>query len=75
MLASTARGNWDERVDGIEAGADDYVVKTSRTEEVVARIRAILRRASGHASPRMEIGDVALEPRTKAVTREASKSA
>jgi two-component system, OmpR family, response regulator len=70
VLVLTARGNWDERVDGIEAGADDYVVKPFRTEEVVARVRAILRRAGGRASPRMEIGNVSLDPRTKVVTRE-----
>jgi len=70
VLVLTARGNWDERVDGIEAGADDYVVKPFRTEEVVARVRAILRRATGQSSPRIEIGDVALDTRTMAVTRD-----
>ena len=70
VLVLTARGNWDERVDGIEAGADDYVVKPFRSEEVVARVRAILRRAGGRGSPRMEIGNVSLDPRTKVVTRE-----
>jgi len=57
-------------VDGIEAGADDYVVKPFRTEEVVARVRAILRRTSGRASPRIDIGAVSLDPRTKVLTRE-----
>ncbi|WP_163364615.1 response regulator, partial [Escherichia coli] len=44
VLILTARGQWDERVEGIESGADDYVVKPFRMEEVVARIRAIVRR-------------------------------
>jgi len=70
VLVLTARGNWDERVDGIEAGADDYVVKPFRTEEVVARVRAILRRAGGRASSRIDFGGVSLDPRTKAVTRD-----
>jgi two-component system OmpR family response regulator len=70
VLVLTARGNWDERVDGIEAGADDYVVKPFRTEEVVARIRAILRRAAGRASPRLEVGSLSLDTRTMSVACE-----
>jgi DNA-binding response OmpR family regulator len=69
VLILTARGNWDERVDGIEAGADDYVVKPFRVEEVVARIHAILRRAAGRSTPRMEVGGLSLDTRTMTVTR------
>ncbi|MBR7540598.1 response regulator, partial [Mycobacterium tuberculosis] len=54
VLILTARGQWDERVEGIESGADDYVVKPFRMEEVVARIRAIVRRAGGFASSQIE---------------------
>ena len=70
VLILTARGQWDERVEGIEAGADDYVVKPFRIEEVVARVRAIVRRAAGHASARIEIGDLVLNTNTMQVSRE-----
>jgi DNA-binding response OmpR family regulator len=69
VLILTARGNWDERVEGIEAGADDYVGKPFRMEEVIARIRALVRRASGLASSRLEIGDLVLDLRAMQVTR------
>ncbi|MEO6633980.1 MAG: response regulator transcription factor [Devosia sp.] len=69
VLILTARGQWDERVEGIEAGADDYVVKPFRVEEVVARIRAIVRRAGGMASSRVEIGDLVLDLRSMQVSR------
>jgi DNA-binding response OmpR family regulator len=73
VLILTARGNWDERVDGIEAGADDYVVKPFRVEEVVARIRAILRRSAGRASPRIDVGPLSLDTRTMTVTRDGAQ--
>jgi two-component system OmpR family response regulator len=69
VLILTARGNWDERVEGIEAGADDYVGKPFRMEEVVARVRALVRRAGGFASSRLEIGDLVLDLRAMQVTR------
>ena len=50
VLVLTARGAWTERVEGIEAGADDYLPKPFRMEELVARLRAIIRRAAGHAA-------------------------
>jgi DNA-binding response OmpR family regulator len=68
VLILTARGNWEERVEGIEAGADDYVAKPFRIEEVVARIRAIVRRAAGHASTRFEYDGVCLDTQTMSVT-------
>lgn len=67
VLILTARDNWDERVEGIEAGADDYVGKPFRVEEVVARVRALIRRSAGHASPRIEIDNLSLDTRTKQV--------
>ena len=70
VLILTARGNWDERVEGIEAGADDYVAKPFRIEEVIARVRAIIRRASGFASSRLELGDMVLDTRAMQVTRD-----
>ena len=70
VLILTARGHWEERVEGIEAGADDYVVKPFRIEEVVARIRAIVRRSGGFASSRVEIEDLVLDTRAMQVTRD-----
>ena len=69
VLILTARGQWDERVEGIEAGADDYVVKPFRMEEVVARVRAIIRRAGGFASSRIDIGDLVLDTRSMQISR------
>lgn len=69
VLILTARGNWEERVEGIEAGADDYVVKPFHHEEVVARIRAIIRRAKGFADSRLEIEDIVIDTRTMRVSR------
>jgi DNA-binding response OmpR family regulator len=63
VLVLTARGAWTERVEGIEAGADDYLPKPFRMEELVARLRAIVRRAAGHAAPTITVGDVTLDPR------------
>lgn len=68
VLILTARGNWDERVEGIEAGADDYVGKPFRVEEVVARIRAIVRRATGHASSRLEANGLTLDTQAMLVS-------
>lgn len=70
VLILTARGQWDERVEGMEAGADDYVVKPFHIEEVVARLRAILRRAGGLASSRIELGDLVLDTRLMQVMRD-----
>lgn len=54
VLILTARGSWHEKVQGIDGGADDYVAKPFRIEEVLARIRALIRRASGLAMPRFD---------------------
>ena len=70
VLILTARGQWDERVEGIEAGADDYVVKPFHVEEVVARLHAILRRVGGLSSARIEIEDLVLDTRLKQVLRD-----
>jgi DNA-binding response OmpR family regulator len=61
VLVLTARGAWTERVEGIEAGADDYLPKPFRMEELVARARALVRRAAGRGSARVEIGELVLD--------------
>lgn len=70
VLVLTARGSWHEIVQGIDGGADDYVAKPFRIEEVLARIRALIRRASGHAQPELRCGLVTLDPRLAKVTRD-----
>lgn len=70
VLVLTARGNWDERVEGIDAGADDYLTKPFRVEELVARIRALLRRAAGHPAPVIELGELSLDTRQMRVARD-----
>jgi two-component system OmpR family response regulator len=68
VLILTARASWHERVLGIDSGADDYVCKPFRIEEVLARLRALIRRASGHAVAVLRSGRLTLDPRTAVVT-------
>ena len=68
VLILTARGDWSERVEGIDAGADDYLPKPFRVEEVLARLRALLRRAGGQSSPVLAAGALALDTRQMRVT-------
>jgi|SRR6185437_1526366 two-component system OmpR family response regulator len=67
VLILTARGSWHEKVEGIDSGADDYVAKPFRMEEVLARIRALIRRASGVARAELNCGGLALDPRSARV--------
>lgn len=68
VLILTARCNWEERVEGIDAGADDYLAKPFQIAEVLARLRAILRRYAGEPSPVLSAGGLHLDPRVKSVT-------
>lgn len=70
VLVLTARASWSEKVQGIDSGADDYVAKPFRIEEVLARLRALIRRASGHAAPLLTSGAVTLDPRGARVARD-----
>ena len=68
ILVLTARGAWHEKVQGIDSGADDYVGKPFRIEEVLARLRALIRRSTGQAASELRCGAVTLDPRTARVT-------
>ena len=68
VLILTARDNWHEKVTGIDAGADDYLTKPFEMEELLARLRALIRRAGGHASAELQCGPVMLDTRHSRVT-------
>jgi two-component system OmpR family response regulator len=69
VLVLTARGSWHEKVIGIDSGADDYVTKPFQIEEVLARLRALIRRATGQPAPALRCGAIMLDPRAGRVTR------
>ncbi len=68
VLLLTARDRWSDKVAGIDAGADDYVAKPFHMEEVLARLRALVRRSAGHASNEIECGPVRLDTKAGRVT-------
>ena len=68
VLILTARDNWSEKVAGIDAGADDYLTKPFHWEELLARLRALIRRAAGQASPVLRCGELQLDTRSGRVT-------
>ena len=68
VLVLTARDSWSDKVAGLDAGADDYLAKPFQSEELIARLRALIRRASGNASAEMVAGDVRMDTRSGRVT-------
>ena len=68
VLILTARDSWHEKVTGIDTGADDYLAKPFHTEELLARLRALTRRAQGLASPLLQCGELTLDTRSGRVT-------
>jgi two-component system, OmpR family, response regulator len=73
VLVLTARGSWHEKVQGIDGGADDYMAKPFRMEELLARLRALIRRSSGHINPELRCGPIVLDPRSGKVTLEGAE--
>jgi two-component system response regulator PhoP len=72
ILVLTARDRWQDKVQGLDAGADDYVAKPFHFEEVLARVQALLRRSGGWASATLACGPIALDTRAQAVTVEGN---
>ena len=68
VILLTAKGSWSERVDGIDAGADDYLVKPFHMEELIARLRALVRRAGAGRSPQMQAKGMLLDTRQMKVS-------
>jgi len=73
VLVLTARGSWHEKVEGIDGGADDYMAKPFRMEELLARLRALIRRSSGQSNPELRCGPLVLDPRSGKVTLEGAE--
>jgi len=67
MLILTARERWQEKVEGLDAGADDYLTKPFHNEELLARMKALIRRAAGQANPLIEFGPISLDTRSEEI--------
>lgn len=69
VIILTARGNWQEKVEGLNAGADDFVVKPVQSEELIARVHAQIRRHEDRGAPLLKAGDLALDPVARVASR------
>lgn len=67
VLVLTARGHWQDKVKGLEAGADDYLVKPFHSEELKARANALIRRSTGNTTPRLDFGPISIDTSSKQV--------
>jgi two-component system OmpR family response regulator len=72
VIILTARGSWQEKVEGLNRGADDFVVKPVRSEELVARLHAVIRRAQAGGAPLLSAGDILLDPVARTASRGGS---
>ncbi len=75
VLILTARDSWREKVQGLRQGADDYLTKPFRTEELVARIEALIRRSKGHSATMIALGDMELDLSQRRLTRQGAEIA
>jgi two-component system OmpR family response regulator len=73
VLVLTARGSWHEKVTGIDGGADDYMAKPFRMEELLARLRALIRRSTGRINPELRCGLLTLDARAGKVTMDGAE--
>jgi two-component system response regulator PhoP len=73
ILVLTARTDWQDKVEGLEAGADDYVTKPFQVEELMARINALMRRSGGHARPKVNLGPFTVDLSAQRVYREGEE--
>jgi two-component system response regulator PhoP len=73
ILVLTARSDWQDKVEGLEAGADDYLTKPFQVEELMARINALLRRAGGHARPKVSLGPISVDLTAQRVYRDENE--
>jgi len=73
VLMLTARDTPRDRVRGLDTGADDYLVKPFDLAELLARVRALIRRSAGQAQPQIELGDVVIDTRARSVTRQGER--
>lgn len=73
VLILTARDTWSDKVAGLDAGADDYLTKPFKMEELLARVRALIRRSSGHASPELTCGPLVLDTKTGRVMNDGEQ--